>query len=140
MATLLLDTPTDAHRTPDGCTTADVALLRSPIRGAEGAWWVLRQQVSAPVTLAEVLPDGFQVDRIIVNGTTLAPDAYAVTRLLAGDECLILPQWGIPAVLAPYLIYAAVGLAVSVASTALSYVLFPPNRPHQIQQHPDQPT
>ena len=138
MATLLLPASTNGTRPSTG--TASLALLCSPIRGADGSWRVLRQEVTAGAVLTAVVPPTIQIDRIVVNGGVVAPERYATHSLQAGDEVLVIPQWGIPAAIVPFLIYAAVGIAVSIAATALSYVLFPPPKAHNIQHVPDEPS
>ena len=55
------------------------------------------------------------------------------------DELLAIPQWGDP-VLTPLLITFAIGIAVSIATTALSYLLFPPAKPHIQGGAIDEPT
>lgn len=138
MATLLL--PATTNGTHPSAGTASLALLCSPIRGADGTWRVFRQDVAAGEVLMTVVPAGLQVGRIIVNGGTVAPETYATYHLQAGDEVLVIPQWGEAVSLTTLLIYAAASIAISIAATALSYVLFPPPKAHNIQHVPDEPS
>lgn len=116
--------------------TATLALLCSPIRGADGAWRTLRQEVPITEALTSVLPAGLRPGRVIVNGRVVEPDAYATTPLYAGDEVLVVPEWGA----AFGLIGIAISLVLSVAISAATYFLFPPAKAHQINQNPDEPT
>jgi hypothetical protein len=77
------------------------------------------------------------MDRVIVNGGVIPPEHYERHHLLEGDEILVIPAWGIPAAA---VIPIIVGLALSIATTALSYLLFPPPKAHNIQQSPEEPT
>lgn len=134
MATLLLDTPQHDRATPVGAT---LKVLLSPVRGAEGQWRVVTQPLPLGVRLGDVLPAGQTWHRLICNGRVLASDAYGTYGVQPGDEVLAIPQWGDP--ITPWLIPLAIGLVVSIATTALSYLLFPPAKPH-IQPSMDEPT
>ena len=120
--------------------TATLQLVRSPIRAADGSLRLLRQEVLAGQTVAEVLPPQHAWARVIWNGRALTHAEHQTLVLTAGDELTAFPTWGIPAALAAPLIMIAVGLAVSVAATALSYVLFPPKKPNAITPEIDEPT
>ena len=128
MATLLLDAPTHDHAAPPGAT---LKVLLSPVRGADGQWRVVTQGMPVGVPIGEVLPRGQVWNRIICNGRVLDPDEYATYLVQPEDELLAIPQWGDP-VLTPLLITFAIGIAVSIATTALSYLLFP--RPSRISR------
>jgi predicted phage tail protein len=136
MATALLDLHTD-DETPTPVSTATRVLLCSPIRAADGSLRVRRDEIPSGQTVQAVIPRGVTPERIIVNGGVIPPGDYATTALAPHDEVLIIPQWGGP-LLGGYLFVVAAGLLVSVAATALSYVLFPPHRPRM--QSPDEPT
>jgi len=138
MAIAFLPEPTASR--PPSQATACLAVLCSPIRGADGAWRVWRQDVEAGLSLGAVLPETLHVERVIVNGGVLPAESLATYTVLPGDEMLVIPRWGIPAAVVPFLIYAAVGVAVSIAATALTYLLFPPQKAHNIQQRPEEPT
>lgn len=125
---------------PGGPATTAVATLRlvvSPLRGPDGKLRVHEVTVPAGQTITEALPAEQVWGHLILNGRVIAPEERARVSLLPGDELLAFPQWGDP--ISPWLIPLAIGLAVSIATTALSYVLFPPAKPH-IQQAVDEPT
>jgi hypothetical protein len=138
MATLLLEGPKTPQTAAVG--TVSLVILCSPIRGADGAWRVLRSEVKIPETLAALLPPTLTLARIIVNGKVIASEETAIFPLLDGDEVLLIPQWGTGIEIATLLIYAAASIAVSIAATFLSYVLFPPQKPHNIQHRPEEPS
>lgn len=134
MATLL---PARAASFP--CTappaTAELVLLTTPVRAADGHLRTHRLAIPAPAVVADVLPAGIVPEKCLLNGKVLAPEAYADTILSPGDELWLLPQWGIIGGLIGVIL---AGLIVSVATTALSYVLFPPDKPRM--QSPETPT
>jgi hypothetical protein len=135
VATFLLEVPTTPHKAAVG--TVSLVILCSPIRGADGAWRVLRSEVETPACLRDLVPATVKVARIIVNGKAVTPEESLTYPLLNGDEVLLIPEWGIPAAV---LIPIVVGLVLSIATTYLSYVLFPPQKPHNIQQRPEEPS
>ena len=136
MATLLLDAPPEDWVAPPG---ALLKVLLSPVRGADGQWRVLEQAIAAGVPVAEVLPAGQVWARLICSGRVLESDEYPTYHVQPNDEVLAIPQWGDP-VVTPLLITLAVGIAVSIATTALSYLLFPPAKPHVQGGAIDEPT
>ena len=145
MAIALLPEQTETRQAPPA--TATVLTLCSPIRSANGTWRTLRREVAAGQCLAATLPARVALDRIIVNGGVIVPDAYTTTDLQAGDEVLIVPTWGYEAVAAVIayvgwqtIAAVAVSAAVSIAATALTYILFPPQKPHNIQHRPEEPS
>jgi len=145
MATLLLPESPTPMRPAHGQAT--LAVLCSPIRGADGAWRVFRRVIEAEQSLAEALPPGLQVAKLIVNGGVVACEDAAAYALQDGDEVLVIPQWGYEAVAAVIayvgwqtIAAVAISAALSIGLTYLSYVLFPPPKAHNIQQRPDEPT
>src|SRR5262249_6341263 len=113
--------------------TATLVLVLSPLKGATGQLRVHRAALPAGQTVAAVLPAPGTYQRVVWNGAVLSADAQARTRLQPGDEVWAFPTWGDPVtsgVIGGLLIQAAIGIAVSVAVTALTYVLFPPAKPH----------
>jgi Putative phage tail protein len=119
-------------------TTATLVIVCSPIRAADGTLRVLRQAIAADGPLAAVIPSRLAGAQVSVNGGIVAPEDWSQWQLLPGDEVLVLPQWGEP--VTGILLTIAIGLIVSAAATALSYVLFPPPKAHNIQHTPDDPT
>jgi hypothetical protein len=116
-------------------------IILSPLRGADGHLRVHDQTVDAGDTLRTIFPHVEGWIRVICNGKVLTPDEQATYVLQPGDEVLLFPPWGIEwAVLGPLLIYAAIGLVLSVGLTYLSYVLFPPAKPHIQGGSLDEPT
>ena len=136
MATLLLDAQPHDRATPVGAT---LKVLLSPVRGADGQWRVLTQPLPVGVSVVEMLPPQTTWNRLICNGRVLDPNEYATYHVQPHDEVLAIPQWGDP-VLTPILITFAVGIAISIATTALSYLLFPPAKPHVQGGAIDEPT
>jgi predicted phage tail protein len=112
--------------------TVTLAVLCSPIKAADGSWRIWRTMLPCAGTVAAILQayDMPMIDRVIVNGRTLSGQEQQETSVCPGDELLLIPRWGVPAVLVPLLVTFAIGLAVSVAATGLSYLLFPPQKPH----------
>ena len=146
MATLLLEgpcpTPPPAPVAPVAppapVGTATLVLVLSPVRAPDGSWRVARRSVDAGQTIAASLPARQEWARVIWNGGVVPPEQWDTVTVQDGDEVWAIPQVGDP-VVTPFLIYAAVGLAVSIAATALTYVLFPPAKPH-MSQPPDEHT
>ena len=127
--------------TPNGThppTGALVKLILSPLRGADGKLHVRDLPVEAGRRLGDVLPEGAWL-RLICNGKVLDLATWEDYPLAPGDEVLAIPQWGEPGIVSTLLIYAAVSIAVGLATTALTYLLFPPAKPH-VQQGLDEPT
>jgi predicted phage tail protein len=120
--------------------TATLAILCSPIRAADGSWRIWRTEIPLPGTVIDVLTfyDTLTAERIILNGRVLLDEEYLSLTLRPGDEILVIPRWGDPVVTPALLITFAVGLAVSLAVTGLTYLLFPPAKPHI--QAPDEAT
>ncbi|HEX6827131.1 MAG TPA: hypothetical protein VF077_12510 [Nitrospiraceae bacterium] len=135
MSTMVLDLEPSEY-TPV-VATATLVLVCSPVRSREGHLRTHRQTVPAGRTVAEVLPRGLTPGRVIVEGRVLTPDEYATWNIQPDQEILVIPQWGLGPEL-PFLVTFAVGMLVSVATTALSYLLFAPNKPRM--QHPEEPT
>ena len=133
MATLLLPAAPPRDETPTRVGTATLILVRSPIRAADGTLHVLRQEIAAGQTIAACLPARPAWARVLWNGGVLPREAWDTWQVQPGDEVWAIPQMGIVAGLVPLLAYAAVGIAVSIAVTALTYVLFPPDKPHMSQ-------
>jgi predicted phage tail protein len=119
--------------------TATRVIVCSPIRAADGSLRTLRESVPADGCLQTVIPPSLHEAQVSVNGGLVAVEDWPAWQLLAGDEVLIIPRWGDP-VLTPFLIAAAIGLVVSIAATALSYVLFPPPKAHNIAHTPEEPS
>ena len=106
--------------------TATIQLVRSPVRAADGSLRVLQQEVVAGQTVADALPHEHTWARVIWNGRVLTHAEQQTLVLTPGDELTAFPTWGSHGrLVASALIMIAVGLIVSVATTALSYVLFP---------------
>jgi predicted phage tail protein len=123
-------------------TPASEALLKivcSPLRGPDGKLRVRTLPLRAGTVLAEALPTGATWDRLICNGAVLDAAAWPSYALRPGDEILAIPRWGLGPEFIPFLILAGIGLAVSLATTALTYLLFPPAKPH-VQQAVEEPT
>ena len=142
MATLLLEAPTEDRAAPPG---AMLKVLLSPVRGADGQWRMLEQAIPAGVLLCKVLPPGHAWNRIICSGRVLEPGEETTYCVQPEDEVLTIPQWGtglepLLALALPYLIPAVIGIGVSIGITALSYVLFPPAKPHVQGGAVDEPT
>ena len=138
MATLLLPAGPELVEAPTGLAT--VQIVRSPLRGADGQLRMLQQTVPAGQMVHESLPPNITCARAILNGLVLTETEYATTNLQPGDELTILPEWGDPFFTPTVLATIAVGLIVSVAATALTYVLFPPDKPHIKAGERDEPT
>jgi predicted phage tail protein len=119
--------------------TATRVIVCSPIRAADGSLRTLRESVPADGCLQTVIPPSLHEAQVSVNGGLVAAEDWPAWQLLPGDEVLIIPRWGDP-VLTPFLIAAAIGLVVSIAATALSYVLFPPPKAHNIAHTPEEPS
>jgi len=120
--------------------TAELVIVCSPVRGADRHWRTVRLPLTPGVPLAHVLPPDIPAAQVSISGKVIAPEAYMTTLVQDQDEVWLIPRWGIESsVLIPLLIYAAVGIAVGIATTALTYLLFPPAKPH-IQQAVDEPT
>jgi predicted phage tail protein len=128
------------HTTEDvrPAATATLVILCSPIRGADGAWRMARRDIPVGGMLADALPAALAQAQVSVNGGIVHAEDWASWQLLPGDEVLIIPQWGTG--LEGLLIPLVVGLLISIATTALSYVLFPPPKAHNIQHTPEEPT
>lgn len=132
---------------PDICAmppreTKGEALLKlvlSPLRGPEGKLHMQEITVPAGQSLVESLPAEGEWGHLILHGRVVPPEDYDTLVLHAGDELLVFPTWGYGVEWGVYAIYAAISIAVAVATTALTYVLFPPAKPH-IQQGLDEPT
>jgi predicted phage tail protein len=128
MATLLLP-PSQTQDQPPSLGEATFVLVLSPVRGADGHFRTQRHPIPAGQSVAASLPPvphGY--GHIIWNGAALTDEQQTKVILNPGDEVMAFPRWGPFAV--PILIMVAVGIAVSVAMTALSYLLFPPKKPH----------
>src|SRR5262245_7570406 len=103
------------------------SLALSPLRSPEGALRLHRTAIPAGQTVAAALPPG-DYARVIWNGTVLDEAQRQEVWLQPGDEITAFPQWGFFIVpLIPYIVAAVV---ISVAATALQYLLFPPSKPH----------
>src|SRR5262252_8584547 len=127
MAIALL--PEHTTETPLHVGTATVLLVCTPVRAADGSLRTWRLDVPCPMRLEEALPPRVQPGRIILNGRVVVlEEADLVLR--PGDEVFVFPTWGIAAPLGVLLVQAAIGLALSMAVTAISYLLFPPSKPH----------
>ena len=101
---------------------------------------MLEQAIPAGVPVAEVLPAGQVWARLICSGRVLEPDEYSTYRVQPNDEVLAIPQWGtgLEAFLIPL---GILGIArESQPTTALSYLLFPPAKPHIQGGAIDEPT
>ena len=127
MATLLLPPGPEAV-VPTVVGEATFVLVLSPVPSPEGRLHVERTPLAAGQTVAAALPPG-RYQRIIWNGAVLDDEQQTKVQLQAGDEVTAFPRWGEPTTTALLLTFA-IGLAVSVATTALTYVLFPPSKPH----------
>lgn len=119
---------------------ATLRLVRSPVRAADGSLRLLCREVRVGQTVAAALPTEHAWARVIWNGRVLTPDEQQQQLVHPGDEITAFPAWGIEASLGTALIMIAIGLAVSIASAALSYVLFPPKKPNAIEPQFDEPT
>ena len=84
------------------------------------------------------MPAGQAWNRVICSGRVLDPDEYTTYHVQPNDELLAIPQWGTG--LEGIWIPIAIGIAVSLAATALSYLLFPPAKPHVQGGAIDEPT
>src|SRR5262245_11830782 len=128
MSTVLIPELLDAETPRVGYAT--LKILVSPVRGRDGKWRVLEEAVSPGTTPVACLPTDIQWLRVIHNGKVLALSDLETVLLAPGDELLAIPAWGvIGGTLASLLIYAVVSIAISVAATALTYLLFPPDKP-----------
>src|SRR4030095_11162739 len=128
MATLVLP-PSQTQDQPPSLGEATFVLVLSPVRGADGHFRTQRHPIPAGQSVAASLPPvphGY--GHVIWNGAALTDEQQTKVILNPGDEVMAFPRWGPFAV--PILIMVAVGIAVSVAMTALSYLLFPPKQPH----------
>jgi len=120
--------------------TAELVIICSPVRGADRHWRTIRLPLTPGVPLASVLPPDIPAAQVSISGKVIPPADWATTLIQDHDEVWLIPRWGIEeGVLIPLLIYAVVGLAIGIATTALTYLLFPPAKPH-IQQAVDEPT
>src|SRR5262245_2817157 len=137
MATLLLEAP-QPPLPPRPTGTATLVLVLSPVRAPDGSWRVRRVPVAAGRSLVACLPRHQAWQRVVWNGGVIPPEHWDTWQVQAGDELWAVPELGEP-VSTSLLLTFAIGLAVSVAATALSYVLFPPSKPHMTQP-PDEHT
>lgn len=130
MATLLLPPGrTSEVETPPLVGTATLRVVLSPVRNALGHFRTVQSSVIAGQSVAAALADEPLFDHVIWNGATLTPEQQTKVILQPGDEVTVFPTWGEPFT-ASLLITFAVGVAISLATTALSYLLFPPSKPH----------
>jgi hypothetical protein len=106
---------------------ATFCLVLSPLRAPDGQLRMIRTPIAAGQSVAAALPPG-QYARVIWNGAVLDEAQQHQVQLRPGDEVLGVPSWGYGT--EALLIMFAIGLAVSIATTALTYVLFPPDKPH----------
>lgn len=117
--------------------TASLVVVCSPIRAADGQLRLYRSTVPAGRSLAASCPRGVTPARLILDGRAL-PLGEASTRLLQpGEELLVIPTWG-GALAGGSLVSIAIGMLVSVATSAISYLLFAPQKPRM--QQPEEPT
>lgn len=130
MATLFLPPgrTTDAPA-PARVGTATLVFVLSPIRSPDGKLHVQREPVAAGQSVAAALPARGRYGHVIWNGAPLTPAQQTKVLLNPGDEVTVFPAWG-TGIEEALLVSFVVGLAVSIATTALTYVLFPPSKPH----------
>ena len=138
MATLLLGPPSTPDTWPP-VQTATLLVVVSPIRSPEGKLRTSSHALPCGLSVAESLPARQPWERVVWNGGGLTPEEQTHVFLSPGDEVWAWPRWGTGPDLAAVLIYAAVSIAISLAVTALTYVLFPPSKPH-IQTQTDEHT
>ena len=127
MATLLLP-PGKTDEQPPALGEATFVLVLSPIRSPEGRLRTVSHPLAPGQSVAEALPPG-RYGRIIWNGAVLDEDQQRKVVLAPGDEVMAFPLWGDPFT-GSLLLTFAIGLAISVAMTAINYFLFPPSKPH----------
>ena len=129
MTTLLLPAPQTPETTLAPVGTATLVLVLSPIRRPDGKFHTRCTPLPAGQSVAVALPTTSAYQHVIWNGAVLTPDQQTKVILQPGDEVTVFPAWG-TGIETTLLITFAVGLAVSLATTALTYLLFPPSKPH----------